>query len=58
MKRYTIRLNYTATYTTTVEGDFKNEGEAFEAARTQAEEADISDFVIGDEKEVQILSAT
>lgn len=58
MKRYTIRLNYTATYTTVVEGEFKNEGEAFEVARTQAEEADISDFVIGDEKEVQILSAT
>ena len=43
MSKYTIRLNYTATFTTTVEGDFRNEGDALDAARTQAEEADMNE---------------
>lgn len=55
MARYTIRLNYAATYTTTVEGDFKNEGEALDAARMQAEDADADEFVIGDEQQSNIL---
>ena len=55
MSKYTIKLNYTATYTTTVEGDFKNEGDALDAARNQAEDADMNEFVIGDEQVSQIL---
>ena len=52
---YTIRLNYKATYTTTVEGDFRNEGDALDAARQQAEDADMNEFVIGEECPAQIL---
>ena len=55
MSRYTIKLNYNATFTTTVEGDFRNEGDAFDAARQQAEDADMSEFVIEDEQVAQIL---
>ena len=55
MARYTIQLNYTATFTTTVEGDFRNEGDALDAARAQAEEADIDEFTIGEEQVSQIL---
>lgn len=55
MSKYTIRLNYTATFTTTVEGDFRNEGDALEAARLQAEDADADEFVIGDEQNANIL---
>ena len=55
MSKYTIRLNYTATFTTTVEGDFRNEGDALDAARQQAEDADMDEFVIGDEQVSQIL---
>ena len=57
MNKYTIKLNYTATFTTTVEGDFKNEGDALDAARNQAEDADMNEFVIGDEQVSQILEA-
>lgn len=55
MSKYTIRLNYIATYTTTVEGDFRNEGDALDAARIQAEDADADEFVIGDEQNASIL---
>ena len=55
MARYTIRLNYSATYTATVEGNFKNEGEALDAVRRQAEDADADEFVIGDEQQSNIL---
>lgn len=55
MPRYTIRLNYSATYTATVEGNFKNEGEALDAVRRQAEDADVDEFVIGDEQNANIL---
>ena len=57
MSKYTIKLNYIATFTTTVEGDFKNEGDALDAARNQAEDADMNEFVIGDEQVSQILEA-
>jgi hypothetical protein len=55
MARYTIRLNFSATYTATVEGNFKNEGEALDAVRRQAEDADADEFVIGDEQNANIL---
>jgi hypothetical protein len=57
MATYTIKLNYTASFTTTVSGDFRNEGDAFDAARQLAEDADPNEFVIGDERECQILEA-
>ena len=56
MAIYTIRLNYTASFTTTVEGDFRNEGDALDAARAQAEEADLNEFTIGDEQNAKIIS--
>jgi hypothetical protein len=55
MSRYTVQLNFTATFTTTVEGDFRNEGDALDAARAQAEEADMDEFTIGEEQVSQIL---
>ena len=55
MSRYTIRLNFIATYTAVVEGDFRNEGDALDAAREQAEDADMNEFVIGDEQQSTIL---
>ena len=55
MSVYTIKLNYNASYTTTVEGDFRNEGDALDAARRQAEDADMDEFVIGEEQVSQIL---
>ena len=55
--RYTIELRYVATFVTTVEGDFKDEGEALDAARTNAEEADMQDFTLTKELEAQILNA-
>jgi hypothetical protein len=55
MARYTIRLNYVATFTTVVEGEFRNEGDALDAAREQAEDADMNEFVIGDEQQSTIL---
>jgi hypothetical protein len=55
MARYTIQLNYTATFTTTVEGEFRNEGDALDAARAQAEDADMDEFTIGEEQVSQIL---
>ena len=55
MSKYTIRLNYNATYTATVEGDFKNEGDALDAVRRQAEDADADEFTIGEEQCANIL---
>ena len=55
MSKYTVKLNFTASYTTTVEGEFRNEGDALDAARQQAEDADMNEFVIGDEQVSQIL---
>ena len=54
MSQYTIKLNYNASYTVTVEGNFRNEGDALDAARNMAEDADMSEFTIEDEKESQI----
>ena len=55
MSRYTIKLNMKATYIAVVEGEFRNEGDALEAARNQMEDADPSEFTIGDEQACQIL---
>lgn len=53
MGQYTIEINYKASITQTVEAN--NEGEALDKARTLAEEADMTDFVIVEELESQML---
>ena len=55
MKRYVIRMNYNAAYTAVVEGDFKDEGEALDAARKKAEDADMNEFTLTSEESSQIL---
>ena len=52
---YVINMNYVATYTAVVEGDFKDEGEALDAARRKAEDADINEFSLNRELESQII---
>lgn len=54
MPTFKIQLNYNASYVTEV--DAKDEGEAYEKARNNAEEADLKEFVICGERESQILS--
>ena len=56
MKRYTIEFNYNASIVVHVEGDFNDEGEALDKAREIAEDADINEFTIGEEKESKILN--
>lgn len=56
-KRYTIQLSYLATINVSVEGDFNDEGEALGKAREIAEDADINQFSIGEEKESKIINA-
>ena len=55
MSNYTIELNYIATIRVSVNGDFKDEGEALAKARETAEDADINEFNIGNELESRIL---
>ena len=55
MGRYIINMNYVATYTAVVEGDFKDEGEALDAARKKAEDADINEFTLNRELESNII---
>jgi hypothetical protein len=56
MSKYVININYIATYRAEVEGDFQSEGDAYNAARYQAENADINEFIIGQELESQMVS--
>lgn len=56
-RKYTIQLNYLATINVSVEGDFNDEGEALSKAREIAEDADINQFSLGEEKESRIISA-
>lgn len=51
--QYTIEMNYIAKYVAVVEAE--NEGEALDKARTMAEEADIHDFTLAEERESRIL---
>lgn len=52
--QYTIEMNYIAKYVAVVEAE--NEGEALDKARTMAEEADIHDFTLAEERESRILA--
>lgn len=56
-KKYTIQLNYNASIIVDVEVENtpNAEGEALEKARNIAEDADIREFTIGNERESQIL---
>ena len=56
MKRYTVKMNMQASYIAVVEGDFRNDGDALEAARNQMEDADPSEFSFGDEGACEIIS--
>jgi hypothetical protein len=62
MKRnYSVKLNYNASIVVDVEVEAEQdspdmEGKALEMARNYAEEADISEFTIGGERESQILA--
>lgn len=54
--RYTIEFNYNASIIVDVEGEFHDEGEALDKAREIAEDADINEFTIGEERESKILN--
>lgn len=56
MSKYTIKFNYNASIIVEVDGDFRNEGVALDKAREIAEDADINEFNISEEKESRILS--
>jgi hypothetical protein len=53
--QYTIELNYVASIKVTVNGDFRDEGEALDKARDMAEDADMNEFTIGNELESRII---
>lgn len=55
-RRYTIEFNYNASIVVDVEGDFHDEGEALDKAREIAEDANINEFTIGEERESKILN--
>jgi hypothetical protein len=54
MQNYTIELTYIANIIKTVEAN--DEGEALEKARDLAEESDMNEFVIVEERESRILN--
>lgn len=54
MQNYTIELTYTANIIKSVEAN--DEGEALEKARDLAEESDMNEFVIVEERESRILN--
>ena len=55
-RRYTIEFNYNASFVVDVEGEFHDEGEALDKAREIAEDANINEFTIGEERESKILN--
>lgn len=56
MSRYTIRIVYRAILDVPVEGEFRDEGEALEAARKIAEKADKGDFTFQEECESKVMA--
>ena len=54
MSQYTIESKYVVTITHSVEAN--DEGEALDKAREIAEDADINEFTIGEERESKILN--
>lgn len=51
---YTIELNYNAKITKVV--DAKDEGDALEKARQLAEDSDMTEFIITEEKESKVIN--
>jgi hypothetical protein len=51
---YTIELNYNAKITKVV--DAKDEGDALEKARQLAEDSDMTEFIITEEKESRVIN--
>lgn len=51
---YTIELNYNARITKVV--DAEDEGDALEKARQLAEDSDMNEFIITEEKESRIIN--
>lgn len=51
---YTIELNYNAKITKVV--DAKDEGDALEKARKLAEDSDMTEFIITEEKESKVIN--
>lgn len=56
MQRYTIRLNYDASITVDVLAE--DEGEALTKARDFAEDADVRQFTICNERTAEIINRT
>lgn len=54
MAKYTIELKYIASITETVEAN--DEGEALDKARNKAEDADLTEFNIVEERESRIVN--
>lgn len=54
MAKYTIEMTYLTTMQVVVNAN--HEGEALDKARDIAEEADINEFSLGEEREAQIVS--
>ena len=54
MKHYTIKFNYNASIVVDVEAE--DEGDALGKARIMAEDADISEFTLGNEGDTKILN--
>ena len=54
-KKYTIDYAFKAKIRVEVEGDFPSEGHALENGRLIAEDADINEFVLGEECDSQII---
>lgn len=52
-KTYTIELNYKMSFTQTVEAE--DEGQAMEIVREMAEEADMDEFIVGEELDANVL---
>lgn len=54
MSKYKIELNYISKFIADIEAD--DEGSALEKARNMAEDADMSEFTLADEREARVLS--
>lgn len=52
--QYTIEMNYNARFVAVVNAD--DEGQALDKARTMAEEADMHDFNLTEERESRIIN--
>lgn len=54
MSTFTIEMTYLATITAVVEA--QNEGEALDKARNIAEDADLNEYQLGEERDTRVLN--